>query len=163
VSSVASGRLTWIKVWLFPPFLPKMHFPKPVWLATHGIYYTRMRLQNPIYIASPGREILIFCYNDLTGPLNSRHHAEDAKAIHSNNSFPFVPKDQLLGRFQFMYVTVVFRTEQKSTNFKNWLRFKQPSSRIQQKYFFRLHNQVQRRLTWQIDNDVTSCKIRKLL
>jgi len=83
------------------------------------IYYTRMRLQNPIYIASPGREILICCNNDLTRPLNSRHGAEDTKAIHSNNSFPFVPIDQLLGRFQFMYVTVVFRTEKKSTNFKN--------------------------------------------
>jgi hypothetical protein len=101
-----------------------MRIPKPVWLATHGIFYTRMRLQNQIYIASPGREILICCYNDLTRPLKSRHHAEDTKAIHSNSSFPCVPKDQLLGRFQFMYVTVVFRTEKKSANFKNWLRFK---------------------------------------
>jgi len=72
-----------------------MRFPQPVCLATHGIHYTRMRLQNPIYIALPGREILRYYYNDLTGPLKSRHHAEDTKAIHSNSPFPFVPKHQL--------------------------------------------------------------------
>jgi hypothetical protein len=130
-----------------PQFLSKMRFPKPVCLATHGIYYTRMRLQNPIYIASPVREILICCYYDLTWPLKSRHHAENTKAIHFNILFPFIPKDKLLGRFQFMYVTVVFRRENKTTNFKNCLRFKQPSSRIQQKCFFRIHNQVAPRFT----------------
>jgi len=119
VSSVATGRLTLIKVWRLRQFIPKMRFPKPVWLATHGIYCKRMRLQNPIYVASLGREILICCNNDLTGPLKSGHHAEDTKAIHSKSSFPFVHKDKLLGRFQFMYVTVVFRMEKKSTNFKN--------------------------------------------
>jgi len=108
-----------MKVWLFPQFIAKMGFPKPVWFATHCIYCKRIRLQTPIYIASPGREILVRYYNDLTGPLKSGHHAEYTKAINSNSSFPFVPKDKLVGRFQFMYLTVIFRTEKKSTNFKN--------------------------------------------
>jgi hypothetical protein len=57
-------------------------------------------------------------YAEKMGHLKARYQAEYTTSIHSTSSYPFDPIDQFLDRFKFIYVTVVFRTEKKSTNFK---------------------------------------------